>query len=104
MIKLLNTFIVTMILATVIFANEAVFFKDIGKEGTGGTVGTNAIFVYKVNADINNDNIKLVMFEVKKQICAQVDTRSVVEDYGMTVSYIYVSKNGVGVVSVDSCK
>lgn len=86
-------------------ANQGTFLKkEMGTMGRG-FVGDKVINVYdKTGEDIQIDDTtaKAIMFNARKNLCADKDVSKLIAA-GAVVEYIYILKNGVVVVDVDSC-
>ena len=104
--RMLKLGMVFVMASVVLQANSSAFFKKVDNETLGGgLVGTKAIYVYnKVKEDVklSEDTMKSVLVVARNGVCSNKDMKKII-DMGISIEYIYIKDEGVGVVNIDSC-
>ena len=86
--------------------NTVMNFVNSGAQ-TGGVIDNEVIFIYSdktVGSEQNIVHLRLLKNIAQKNICREKDTRTIVEDLGMSVKFIYLHKGNATIVKIDNCK
>ena len=86
--------------------NTVINFVQNGNQ-TGGVLDNEVIFIYndkKVGREKNLDKLQVLKLLGVKKICGKENTRTIVEDLGMSVKFIYLYKGDATIVKIDNCK
>jgi hypothetical protein len=105
--KIMLTAVMTVVWSISVQAENTVMnFVKSGTQ-TGGILDNEIIFIYsdkKVGKEKGTAALSLLKNIAQQKICGKKDTRSIVEDLGMSVKYIYLDKGNATIVKIDNCK
>ncbi len=106
--KLMVTGVMTaMMISVSVQAENTVKNFVKGKDALGGFIDNEIIFIYK-DKKVGNEKgvtaLSLLKHLAKSKICEKKDTRTLVEDLGMSVKFIYLNKEDATIVKIDNCK
>ena len=83
--------------------NTAHYFEK-GKTKTGGVIDNEVIFIYEKEMKYKSESdLKIITNIAKQKICSDKSARVVIDEAGMSVKYIYMSKESAVIVKIDSC-